>query len=99
MTSPANRVGRDAEPGEPGRVGDAPPRAVPKNAQNCVDVSIAPAQRCVNRRPSSCGNVVKKCEASLAEASPGDPRSPARTLPAVVVHRVVAAEQDPVVAR
>jgi len=34
--------------------------AVPKNAQNRLQVSIAPPQRWLNPMPSSCGNVVKK---------------------------------------
>ena len=38
--------------------------AVPKNTEKRLHVSIAPPQRCVNRTPSSCGNVAKKCWAS-----------------------------------
>ena len=96
MTSPAKRVAPTPSPVKPAAYATLPSRAVPKNAQKRVLVSIAPAQRWLNRMPSSCGNVVKKWLARRLER-----RRPLLVLgahaPAVVVHRVVAAEQDAVV--
>ena len=58
---------------------------------------MAPAQRCVNRTPSSCGNVVKKWLASVSKVS-GRSSYSGPDAAAVVVDGVVAAEQDAVVA-
>ena len=55
--------------------------------------SIAPAQRCVNRTPSSCGKVVRKWLARRSNVS-GRSSYSGRTFRPGVVHRVVAAEQD-----
>ena len=60
------------------------------------EVSIAPPQRWVKRVPSSCGNVWKKCWASVANV--GVVLVVARAdRAAVAVDRVPAAVQDPVV--
>ena len=93
----AKRVAPTPEPGVARRVRDAAGVAVPKNAQNRLHVSMTPPHACVKDTPSSCGNVSKKCSASLREG-----RGPRRVLvpdpAAVVVHRVVAAPQHPVIA-
>ena len=69
MTSPAKRVDPTPSPVKPAAYATRRSRAVPKKAVNCVDVSIAPAHWWVKRRPSSCGNVVKKWLASRAHVS------------------------------
>jgi hypothetical protein len=42
---------------------------VPNMTQNLLDVSMTPAQRWLNRSPSSCGNVSKKCRDSRSNVS------------------------------
>src|SRR5690606_17635396 len=60
MTFAANRLEPTPSPVNPAAYATRSANARPKNAVNRVLVSITPAQRCVNRTPSSCGNVVKK---------------------------------------
>ena len=69
MTSAAKRVAATPSPVNPAAYATRPSRAVPKNAQKRVLVSIAPAHRCENFSPSSCGNVVKKWLASRSNDS------------------------------
>ena len=63
ITSAAKRVAPTPSPVKPAAYATRPPWVVPWNAANCVEVSIAPAQRWLKRTPSSCGKVARKCEA------------------------------------
>ncbi len=92
MTSPAKRAARRRGPVKPDAYATLPSRARRRSAERVL-ASIAPAQRCVNRRPSSCGKVVRKWLASRSNVARAAPRT-RRGRGGRVVHRVVAAEQD-----
>ncbi len=64
ITSAANRVAPTPRPVKPAAYATRPRCARPWNAANLVEVSMAPAQRWLNRTPSSCGKTVRKWAAS-----------------------------------
>ena len=70
---------------------------MPKNAQNRLHVSMIPPHACVNDTPSSCGNVGEELLRQLANVA-GACACSSWIRAAVVVDRVVAAPQHPVVA-
>ena len=93
----AEAGGADAEAGVAGGVGEAAADArCRRRREKRLQVSIAPPQRWVKRRPSSCGKVWKKCWASVANV--GVVLVVARAdRAAEAVDRVPAAVEDAVV--
>lgn len=65
ITSAPKRVAPTPSPVNPAAYATLPEWAVPKNAEKREQVSMAPPQAWLNFSPSSCGNAVKKCSASL----------------------------------